>query len=420
MTTSPLHHIVRVRSNDDLQYVNPSLMDEIMINANQLENSAQSTAAVLWDNQLSFSVDPILWRFQEPSSLRNKDGNEKRNFARLGEAYAKGTELKLLSGPILATSPSDDDWRTLARNIITYQQTRLLSEPTQLDLLSVTQRRELRPVRIVAPALIAYSHEEDRINRLLIEESASTSGDLVAAQVMVPLDRLISESETRLLLESIPVVGVSAYLVWIPFLTEERLIDDQYAFTSLHHLIAELSSHGISVGHQYANYSVAALHDSGLDAAIHHLGWTDNAEPIQGRPFVMRSCQTYVPGLRRSLRYPDALKIGRSLEQIEYEDRYCECRFCMGAFDEGQHPLDLLIDSQQIVLKNGRKRETPTGRAVGSNTWHFLLSRRLEIQAFSSRPAIDVIQSDIERASTLSGVRNASRLVRLASELASA
>lgn len=43
-----LHHIVRIRQPDDFDYVRNGLMDEVVVNANQLENSVQSTAAVLW------------------------------------------------------------------------------------------------------------------------------------------------------------------------------------------------------------------------------------------------------------------------------------------------------------------------------------------------------------------------------------
>lgn len=420
MANTPLHHIVRIRSNDDLKYVNPSLMDEIIINANQLENSSQSTAAVLWDNHLPFSVDPILWRFQEPLSIRNRSGDTKRNYTRLGAAYAKGTDIRITAGPILYAAPSDDDWRTLASNVIEYQRNHLAAVPTQLDLLSRSQPRELRPIRLLAPALITHSPVEDRINRLLVEESVAVTDDPVAVQVIVPIDRLIDESQLDRILESIPREGVNAYLVWIPLLTEERLLAGDHILSALHRLIAELAERGISVGHQYANYSIAALHEFGLAAATHHLGWTDNAEPITKPFFGGRSCQTYVPGVRHSLRFPEASKIGRSLDQTTYAERYCECRFCVGSFDAGQHPLDLLLESQIVVQSNGRERQMPTSRAIGTNTWHYLLSRRLEIQAFSEFSASDVIERDIERAATLNGTREATRLVRLASELKSA
>lgn len=59
--------------------------------------------------------------------------------------------------------------------------TRLLAVPTQLDLLDSTHPRELHPARLIAPGLVAYSPEVDRINRLLIEASVDFAGVSVAA-----------------------------------------------------------------------------------------------------------------------------------------------------------------------------------------------------------------------------------------------
>src|SRR6266566_4821188 len=97
MTTNsqPLHHIVRVRRSDDLEFIRSGLMDEVVVNANQLENSALSTAECLRQTTLPFSIDPVLWRFQLPKWWRNQKGDTKRNYTRLGAAYAKGTDIKI-------------------------------------------------------------------------------------------------------------------------------------------------------------------------------------------------------------------------------------------------------------------------------------------------------------------------------------
>src|SRR5271155_1870333 len=101
MDRTPLHHIVRVRNSDDLTYVRNGLMDEVTVNANQLENSIQSTAACLWKTELPFSVDPVLWRFQLPAWSRNAKGDTKHNYQRLGKEYSRGMDLTLGSGPLL-------------------------------------------------------------------------------------------------------------------------------------------------------------------------------------------------------------------------------------------------------------------------------------------------------------------------------
>src|SRR5665213_3027771 len=189
MARTPLHHIVRVRSSDDLTYIRNGLMDEVIVNANQLENSIQSTAACLWRSDLPFSVDPVLWRFQVPAWARNAKGDTKRNYQRLGQKYSKGTDLTLGSAPLLDTVSTDAQWRALAANVIAYQRDRLTNVPTQLELLA--DLRELHPTRLMAPALVAFSTMVDRINRLMVESAAATAGKPVAAQIIVPFERLI-------------------------------------------------------------------------------------------------------------------------------------------------------------------------------------------------------------------------------------
>jgi hypothetical protein len=393
-------------------------MDEILVNANQLENSIQTTSASLWKTPLPFSIDPVLWRFQVPAWSRNAEGETKRNYRRLGAAYARGTGLSLGSTPLLDVVANDEQWRVLASNIVAYQRDRLHEVPTQLDLLS--DLRELNPTRLTAPAIVAYSLREDRINRLMIEASAAEAGGPVAAQVIVPVERLVDADEMQALVRSVPTEGASAYFLWTPKVIEERLLIDHFAFAALFRLIADLADRGVAVGHHYANYTVEALHDVGLAAVVHHLGWVDRGQPAEEQGPAMRSCQIYVPGVRHCVRFAEAARLGRQLDAREYAERYCECVFCAGFFQTDEHPLDLLLEAQTVVMKNGRERQVPTSRSVGANTWHYLLSRRLEVKAFSDRPATEVIATDIERASSLMRDADVTRLSHLARELKSA
>lgn len=417
MSTPPLQHIVRVRTTSDLKFVRPGLMDEILVNANQLENSVQSTATCLWMTTIPFAVDPVLWRFQVPAWWRRSDGNTKRNYAELGRAYTKGTDIRVASGPLADVVPTDTDWTTLAANVITYEQARLLDVPAQLTAFDEAAPRELHPVRLIAPALVAYSPREDRINRLLIEASCAATGRPVAAQVIVPPERLVELQALDQLLSTVPIDGVNSYFVWTPQITEELLLAERAAFLGVLRLISNLAGRGVPVGHQYGNYAIAALHDLGLAALTHHLGWVDHGEPAEQQEFMVRSCRTYLPAVRHSIPFNRAAAAGRSLNRDEYAARYCECPFCIGAFDVGEHPLDLLLEDEPFVDKRGRSRLVPTSRAVGANTWHYLWSRQLEIAAFSSAPAVDVVRRDVERAALLLGNSESQGLQRLAQGL---
>ncbi len=150
-----------------------------------------------------------------------------------------------------------------------------------------------------------------------------------------------------------------------------------------------------------------------------NFGWVDRGEPVEPGGGGPRSCRTYVPSVRHCLRFDRAYELGRSLDATKYTERYCGCTFCAEAFANGQHPLDLLLE-QQIVTVGSIERRTPTARAVALNTWHHLLSRRQEIEAFSEQAATDVIDRDIRRAAALTGSRDTGRFRRLADELRAA
>ncbi len=416
MARPPLHHIIRVRRSEDLTFIRPGVMDQIVVNANQLENSPESTATALHETTLPYSIDPVLTRFQLPEWWKNEKGETKRNYARLGAAYVKGTSIEIAAGPLLQTVPSEKEWSILAGNVIDYQRARLIQIRPQMELF----RPELRPVRLMAPALVAFTDAEDRINRLLGEASAKAAGEAVALPVVVPEERLRHAGELDRMLDSVPTEGISSYFLWTPRVTEELLLNDRALLGGVLHLVSTLAERGIPVGHLHATYVIAALHDIGISAIVHHMGWIDKGEPAHERRGGLRSCQTYVPGVRHCLRFDQAYALGHSLDAAAYTERFCNCTFCTGSFDAAQHPLDLLLEDQVVPIRNRPDRLTPTSRAVALNTWHYLLSRRQEVDAFSGKRAVDVLAHDIDRAALLAGGAESDRLRRLAAELASA
>jgi hypothetical protein len=413
MIISPLHHIVRIRTSDDLNYMRPGLMDEVMVNANLLELRPDSTASALRATTVPYCIDPVLTRFQVPEWWKNENGETKRNYARLGAAYVRGTSVQIAAGPLVETVPTDDEWRTIAGNVIGYQRDRLVDIHPQRELF----REELRPVRLLAPALVAFTANEDRVNRLLLQGAADAAAGAVGLPVVIPHERLSDPRSLRQLIGGIPTDGVSSYFIWTPGITESRLLEDATLLHGLLRAVQTLAGRGIPVAHLHAGYLAFALHQLGLAAVVHHLGWVDRGEPAHQAGGGPRSCQTYVPGVRRTVRFDRAAALGHGLGSREFRDHYCSCNFCIGAMDAGEHPLDLLLESHPITDKRGRSRLTPTGRAVALNTWHYLHARRQEVERFSHEVAGDVVRADIERASALAGPPEGERLRRIASEL---
>lgn len=417
MPNLPLHHIVRVRRSEDLKFIRPGVMDEILVNANQLEHCPESTATALRETTLAYSIDPVLTRFQMPEWWKNERGETKRNYARLGAAYVKGTSIEIAAGPLIHTVPSDKEWRTVAGNVIEYQRDRLVQIRPQIELF----RDELRPVRLMAPALVAFGETEDRVNRLLAEASARAAGAPVGVPVVVPPERLRDHDALDALLARVPTDGVSSYFIWTPRVTEELLLHGRRGLLSgLLRLVSGLAGRGIPVGHLHATYAITALHDLGVSAVVHHMGWIDKGDPADERRGGVRSCQLYVPGVRHCLRFDKARGLAYHLRDTDYAARFCDCDLCTGFFAAGQHPLDLLLEDEVRHFKNGEDRLTPTSRAVGLNTWHYLLARRQEIEAFAAATSGDVVARDIDRAAALAAGLESARLRRLADELRTA
>jgi hypothetical protein len=410
--TDTLHHYVRARTSDDLQYLRSGLFDELIINANLLENSPDSAETHLRKQRLRYMVDPVLWRFQVPEWWRNDKGETKRNYVKLAKAYSEGTDIRMASGPLMQTVPSTTDWQRLTANIVKYQRHRLAAI-TQLDMLDPVFSAELRPTRVIAPALVAFSQSEDEINRLLIEAATDAAAEPVAAVVVIP-DTRLNRRTTEGLLGTIPTDGVGAYFLWTPGVTEDLVLSDHETVAALAMTLSAFRARGIPSVHLHGRYTGMALAQLGISGIAHHLGWVDNGDPATEPGGFARSCQTYVPGIRAAMRFPQAEAVGGHLSPDDYINLYCGCDFCRGAFEAETHPFDLLLEDQ--LLANVHRR-TPTARAISANVWHYLLARGQEIDAFRSRPVEDVIQQDLARAAALAGAGQASRLERLAQEL---
>lgn len=409
---APIHHLLRVRTVDDLAYARPGLQDELLINANLLEHQPQAAAAAIAAAGVPYAIDPLLTRFQLPGWWQDEEGEFKGNYVRLGRAYVAGTRVNLPSGPLKDHVSTEADWDQIALNVVRYQEQRLLDIRPQLELFAAP----LEPVRVFAPALVAYGPEEDAINARLASVAIAKARKPVSVPVVVPADRLRYPAGLASLLKTVPSGGASAYFLWTPWVSEDSLLGEPDVLAGLVRLIRSLAERGVPIGHLHGTYLTMALNELGVAAVAHALGWIDKGQPADLARGGIRSCQTYVPGVRRPLRFDRARELGGALGASAYADLFCDCRLCEGFFENGQHPLDLLLEETLIKWGNGTRR-TPTSRAIGFNTWHYLLARRAEIEAFSRRPARDVVEGDMDRSARLAGQVDAARLAAIARTL---
>ena len=403
-------HLLRLRQVEDLKYVRPDTADVVVINANFLENNHQSVQDWLSITRLSFLIDPGLWRFQEQSWPTKPDGSIKRNYARLALRYERETSLAMGSSPLNTAGITVGDWEQLASNGIEYQRDRPSEGfSDQLSLLDETGSAP-KPAAFVAPYLVSHEEADVQTNRVLHEAAAAAAGQPVWRWVAVDPQQFRERTDDELL-SGVSRDTTSGVVLWLPACTDDRLMTDNTILARVISLALTVTSQGIPFILN-GGYVAAALTGSGISGLLHPIRWVDNGDPAKEASGGLRSCQIYVPGLHAPMRFKDAARLAQGMTQSEYLRLFCDCFICRGAFENGQHPLDLLLEEQEVPGPRGGTRMTPTGRALLVHTWHFLAARRAEVRRFGERPATEVLGEDFERAVSLAGT--APHLGRLA------
>lgn len=404
---------LRIRDVYEWPYVaeSPGALDGLIINANVLEFRATVFARRLADSALPFLVDPMLWRFQVPSWWMRGDGTTtKKNFVNLARRYSAGTGIRMGVEPLLDWVNTDADWTRLAANVIRYQRDRLGDAAGSLLVNTDFYTRAPVPVAYVAPYLLTRSAEEDRINRILLEGAAEAAGEPVIAHLALPLDRARDEGERAAALKAVAGDAASGIFIWMSGMTEERLLNRDGDIEAFIRTVETLASSGKVVGHAHSGFAMAVLRDHGLQTLVHRIHWTDDAmsaEPGGGCP----ACTTYVTAIHRAMHFDSVVPIAPRDPQ-EYVRSFCSCFFCRGAVAAGEHPMDLLLEAVEIRGPRGGTRLTPSEKGTMANRFHFLWSRRLEIQSIEELGPREYLKREVERATAL-GLRD-QRLARLA------
>lgn len=406
-------HSLRIRDADEWPIVaeSPGALDGLVVNANVLEHRATVFARRVADSSLPFLIDPMLWRFQVPTWWMRDDGvTTKKNFVDLARRYSAGTGIHMGAQPLLDWVNTDDDWHKLAANVVKYQRNRLADAAGSLFVNTDFYTRQPVPAEIVAPYLLARNRNEDRINRLLIEGAAEAAGQPVIAHLALPLKRAQDPLERAAALQAVLCEEAGGVLIWMSGMTEERLMERTEDFDGFLAVLDSLNSHGKVIGHAHSGFAAAVLRDRGLHSLIHRVHWTDDGMPAEpgGGP---AACTTYVTALHRAVYFDRAWPLIPKDPQ-EYLRQICSCFFCREAVAAGEHPMDLLMQAVEIRGPRGGTRLTPSDGAIMANRFHFLWSRRLEVQSIEELGPREYLHRELERLTSLGVPRG--RLNRLA------
>jgi hypothetical protein len=415
--TDRVRQFIRVRQDSDHQYLayRPA-MDGLLINANQMEHHATATTALIHKLELPYLIDPMLWRFQVPSWwLRLDDPTRptvKVNFRNLADRYFADTAVGGAEGG-LPTNLADSDWRMIASNVVAYQNARVVEQEGPLFALVDAPTR---PLEIIAPYLLAHDADEDRINTLLLRAAAEAANRKILACIALPIERFQTGAHLQTIVSAVSSDLAAGCFIWIERLSEAALVQSDTHMDTLEWLLDRLSAKDVPVWQANGGFCSAAMRDWGVTGIAHSLAWRDHGMPAAPATGIPRhSCHTYVTGLHVSKHYDEASVLGRPLSSETYQRLYCNCQFCVGAWENDQHPLDLMLQVTAVKGSRGRTAYVPSEQALAANTWHYLWSRRLEVLSFDQASTIDVLMREIDRGVELKG--EAATLRRLARRL---
>ena len=251
MTPPPsLHHIVRIRTLDDLNLY-PALMDEVMVNGNLLEHSLTAPPAPFGRTTLPSASTRSSRAFRCLRGGGTKGRDEAELHAPPGRVV-QGTSVQIAAGPLLETVPSDDEWRVIASNVISYQRERWFRS-TRNSISSVTNfgrsgssRQHSLPSPPAKTASTAFSPRR-----------APSRRQHVGLPVIVPPDRLGDPAELERLLRSIRLTASAR--TSCGHRTSRRTARGRPGPPSrVVRLVSSLASRGVPVGHLHGGYVALA------------------------------------------------------------------------------------------------------------------------------------------------------------------
>jgi len=411
VTIDNVRHLVRLRSDDDSEYLLPGALDGVLINANHLEQRPAQTIQAVVNRNIPFLIDPMLSRFQVPNWSQRTDGQMKRNFEKLALLYTRDIGIRLGQQPIIDVIQDSKDWAKLASNVVSYQRSRLSDEAGGL-LQAMKVEGQFEPSEIIAPCLLATSRDLDATNHTLLAASAEASGRRVLAQVAVPIERFRQPGELASALSAIQPDLALGCLLWIERLTEERTLAESMLLENLLSVLEVLSSRRIMVWHAHGQFSAMTLRPFGMTGVIYPLAWVDRGMPAGSPTGGQPSCRTYLTSGHHDVQFVRAAQLAERLTPEGYLENYCNCYFCRSAIEAGDRPLELMLEIVQVKGPHGYQPR-PTERALSFNRWHYLWSRHKEAADLSSFGIVEVLQRDINRAASLGDVGYLDRLVKL-------
>lgn len=415
----------QVFSQKNLFYEFRDLYDEIMVNAYTFELYEDATTLFLIKIDKPYVIDPSTFIFNTlPSILKDKHGEPKKHYKKLGEKY--GSPLDSIAGqrridPADFDSLSNPEIREFCERFLEYQSRRLASKISKVNQYveryrklkdqgkitkkdskflekfgEIVEKFELkdipRPERLIPPYFLA-EYPSDRHYDLSLELSkkcAEYKGDMELYPVIfLSKEFLAYVGSIQKVVDDYDWDGFDGYYIWINDFNESFASADE--LRNLRVLVRSLS--------ERTSKPVMNLYGTYFSMILYHFGMTGVVSGIcmSGSKNIFE--RTVRPSDKYYLNYAHYKAILEEAERIHrvYTDLTCDCPACRKG----------IAKARQLLARNRKFSGSPEGIFISQmnareRETHFLHSRKTE----ADQIAHEVLSTSIERLNSIVEICN--------------
>jgi hypothetical protein len=377
---SDFTHFLRLGTHAESETVRRArhTFDALFLNANLVEATPAACAALVYQINKPFVIDPYTYAFTVPHQYLLSRGKgktsqtqlrPKRSFVGMGKQFFDDPQF------VGRRSLTADDIYPpdLARRVVAYQKEKLraaVSDPADAHIASSAR---LDPAMVIAPYFpllddLGWLDTNIKcLNEALVIDEG-TCGLIAVGQDV--LNEKLSE-----IVAAYHSTGVGKVFVWIDSFDEDvasRLLLDLYA-----KLITELRDLGIVTLNLFGGFFSCIAQGIGLGGFAHGLGYGENRRVIPVLGGGQPPPRYYAKPLHINMPVLDAASIFSGMADDRYLRDVCDCVICARLIEDGG--TGYLFSA--FAETDGRGRFKP--RAYSLTRFHFLLARYAEINAFT-------------------------------------
>lgn len=408
----PSELIVRLGSHAEKDYLLKTidLFSGTIVGANLLESTPGATVSLAWkfDKQnKSFLIDPMTYVFaidldyisSETTDRRTgrTDKGIKRSFRQICERLGGPYESVILTNrrsitPADLTSGTVIDEMCLS--VMAYQMQRMreiCEKDPQLEQFSdrAFPSAVFSPYFYIPAENIAGSQQWEDVC-LRIMESFGTIDSTVPKYAVLCIDRrmLKDRDRTRNLMARAIDSGCDACWLWINAFREEGISEDEV--NNLDLLVRQAGGRDFPLWNMHGGFLSCLLSKRGMAGFSHGIGYGESKDVLPVSAGVLPTIAYHYNPLHVRSSVLDIIRAFSSVgvtDAESFHDIVCNCTVCKGVLKGNLRNFEKFGER---LVKQGNENPSQTAEAAKLCRFHFLLSRKKELDLVNSSSIEDI------------------------------